>query len=298
MKRHESTQCHHTPHRETGNTGATLHLLSPQTRKKREELHQRESHNYDNNHILSTLWGVVKRLCRRLINAGGIIFLHEREVSEADIQSIIADVSAFFSFPKPRTSNSDDSPAELTPGDDGTACRLSYSIERLRSTELYGRETLTLCFVHELAHQALHRHRFMLFSSERWMHELAADIAVGLYAARHRLPTEGYKRAVAGRSISVTHPDGRLRETAVDYGQQCLHHGHMDGKTLVKTVTAIMPSFAYIYRDTLRHDWRNLLREIGLLASPPRENHSGEPYDSRLLKREPDTNQQAQREEE
>lgn len=109
----------------------------------------------------------------------------------------------------------------------------------------------------------------MLFSSERWMHELAADIAVGLYAARHRLPTEGYKRAVAGRSISVTHPDGRLRETAVDYGQQCLHHGHMDGKTLVKTVTAIMPPFAYIYRDTLRHDWHNLLREIGLLASPP-----------------------------
>lgn len=101
------------------------------------------------------------------------------------------------------------------------------------------------------------------------MHELAADIAVGLYAARHRLPTEGYKRAVAGRSISVTHPDGRLRETAVDYGQQCLHHGHMDGKTLVKTVTAIMPPFAYIYRDTLRHDWHNLLREIGLLASPP-----------------------------
>lgn len=215
--------------------------------------------------------GGVKRLCRRLINAVGIIFLHEREVSEADIQSIIADVSAFFSFPKPRTSNSDDSPAELTPGDDGTACRLSYSIERLRSTGLYGRETLTLCFVHELAHQALHRHRFMLFSSERWMHELAADIAVGLYAARHRLPTEGYKRAVAGRSISVTHPDGRLRETAVDYGQQCLHHGHMDGKTLVKTVTAIMPSFAYIYRDTLRHDWHNLLREIGLLASPPPE---------------------------
>lgn len=57
MKRHETTQCHHPPQRETENTGTTLHILSPQTRKKREEYCHRENHNYTNHHILNALWG-------------------------------------------------------------------------------------------------------------------------------------------------------------------------------------------------------------------------------------------------
>ncbi|MDE5987008.1 MAG: hypothetical protein K2H16_07010, partial [Prevotella sp.] len=203
--------------------------------------------------------GGVKRLCRKLKDAVGIVFPYRRQVSEDDIQDIIAEVSSFFSLPRPRTSSRENVLAEMTLGKDNSSCELSYNISRLRSSGLYSRETLTLCFVHELAHQALRRHRFMLFSCERWMHELAADIAVGLYAAIHRLPTGEYKRAVAERSLSATHPDGSLRRAAVDYGREARPRRDMDGKALAKTVTDIMPSFVYTHHDTLERGWHSLM---------------------------------------
>lgn len=212
--------------------------------------------------------GGVRRLCRRLRDAAGIVFTYRRQIAEDDIQDIIAEVSSYFSLPRPRTSSRENTLAEMTLGEDSSACELSYNISRLRSSGLYSRETLTLCFVHELAHQAFRRHRFMLFSCERWIHELAADIAVGLYAARHRLPTEEYKRAVAGRSLSATHPDGSLRRAAVDCGRQAMTRRDMDGKALAKTVTDIMPSFVYTHHDTLERGWHSLMEELGFLSPP------------------------------
>lgn len=205
---------------------------------------------------------------RHEANVFNAIFYDKEEVTEDDIQRIIADVAAFFDLPRPETNSRCESFAEVLLGDKANECELSYNLEMLQKVGINNRDAFTLCFVHEMAHQMLYKHQFMLFCSERWIQELAADLTAGLYAERHLLATGKFKYALSRQGHSITHPVGELRKEIVECGRHYLERQAVDGEKMMNMVQQIMPSFVFIHKKELKQSWYQLLDE---LESPPQE---------------------------
>ena len=229
----------------------------------------------------------MKYMRRHEANVFNAIFYDKydkEEVTEDDIQRIIADVASFFSLPVPEINGKCESFAEVLLGDKAEECELSYNLEMLRNAGINNKDAFTLCFVHEMAHQMLYKHQFMLFCSERWVQELAADLTAGLYAERHLLATGKFKYALSRQDHSITHPDGELRKEIVECGRHHLERQMVDGEKMMDMVQQIMPSFVFIHKKELKQSWYQLLDES---ESPPHEpkNYNIEDLpDSNLLK--------------
>lgn len=210
----------------------------------------------------------MKYMRRHEANVFNAIFYDKEEVTEDDIQRIIADVAAFFDLPKPEINGKCESFAEVLLGDKAEECELSYNLEMLKNAGINNKDAFTLCFVHEMAHQVLYRYQFMLFCSERWMQELAADLTAGLYAELHHLATGKFKYALSIQKYSITHPDGKLREKIVEWGRHYLEQHMVNGAKMMDVVLQIMPSFVFTHKKELKNDWYQMLDE---LETPPQE---------------------------
>lgn len=210
----------------------------------------------------------MKYMRRHEANVFNAIFYDKEEVTEDDIQRIIADVAAFFELPVPEINGKCESFAEVLLGDKAEECELSYNLEMLRNAGINNKDAFTLCFVHEMTHQLLHRYRFLLFCSERWMQELAADLTAGLYAEQHHLATGKFKYALSSQKYSITHPNGKLRERIVECGRHYLEQKMVNGTKMINMVLQIMPSFVFTHKKELKKDWYQLLDE---LETPPQE---------------------------
>ena len=198
-------------------------------------------------------------------NVFNAIFYDKEEVTEDDIRRIIAYVAAFFDLPQPEINGKCESFAEVLLGDKAEECELSYNLEMLKKAGINNKDAFTLCFVHEMAHQVLYGYKFLLFCSERWMHELAADLTAGLYAERHHLATGKFKYALSMQKYSITHPDGRIRENIVECGRHYLEQQIEDGTKMMNMVLRIMPYFVFTYRSELKKDWCQLIANWKLL---------------------------------
>lgn len=205
---------------------------------------------------------------RREANVFNAIFYDKEEVTEDDIVRIIADVATFFDLPKPEINSRCKSFAEVLLGNKAGECELSYNLGMLRNAGINNKDAFMLCFVHEMAHQMLYKQQFMLFCSERWVQELAADLTAGLYAERHLLATGKFKYALSRQCHSITHPDGELRKEIVECGRHYLERQAVDGEKMMDMVQQIMPSFVFIHKKELKQSWYKLLDE---LKSPPQE---------------------------
>ena len=226
----------------------------------------------------------MKYMRRHEANVFNAIFYDKEEVTEDDILRIIADVAAFFDLSIPVINGKCESFAEVLLGDKAEECELSYNLEMLRNAGINNKDAFTLCFVHEMAHQMLYKHQFMLFCCERWVQELAADLTAGLYAERHLLATGKFKYALSRQDHSITHPDGELRKEIVECGRHHLERQMVDGEKMMDMVQQIMPSFVFIHKKELKQSWYQLLDES---ESPPHEpkNYNIEDLpDSNLLK--------------
>lgn len=226
----------------------------------------------------------MKYMRRHEANVFNAIFYDKEEVTEDDILRIIADVAAFFDLSIPVINGKCESFAEVLLGDKAEECELSYNLEMLRNAGINNKDAFTLCFVHEMAHQMLYKHQFMLFCYERWVQELAADLTAGLYAERHLLATGKFKYALSRQDHSITHPDGELRKEIVECGRHHLERQMVDGEKMMDMVQQIMPSFVFIHKKELKQSWYQLLDES---ESPPHEpkNYNIEDLpDSNLLK--------------
>lgn len=206
---------------------------------------------------------------RHEANVFNAIFYDKEDVTEDDIQRIIADVAEFFDLPKPEVNSRCEAFAEVLLSDKTGECELSYNMEMLRKVGINNRDAFTLCFAHELTHQMLHNHQFMLFASERWMQELAADLTAGLYAERHQLATGKFKYALSVQKHCITHPDGALRKEIVEYGRHHLERQKVDGEKMMNMVLRIMPSFVFMHQKELKESWMLLLDE---LEAPPQRS--------------------------
>lgn len=221
---------------------------------------------------------------RHEANVFNAIFYDKEEVTEDDIQRIIADVAAFFDLPRPETNSRCESFAEVLLGDKANECKLSYNLEMLQKVGINNRDAFTLCFVHEMAHQMLYKHQFMLFCSERWIQELAADLTAGLYAERHLLATGKFKYALSRQGHSITHPVGELRKEIVECGRHYLERQAVNGEKMMNMVQQIMPSFVFIHKKELKQSWYQLLDELESPPQVPKHYNIEDLPDSNLLK--------------
>lgn len=208
---------------------------------------------------------------RHEANVFNAIFYDKEDVTEDDIQRIIANVAAFFDLPQPEINSRCEAFAEVLLRDTTGECELSYNMEMLRKVGVNNRDAFTLCFVHEMAHQMLYKHRFMLFTSERWVQELAADLTAGLYAERHNLATGKFKYALSVQKHCITHPDGALRKEIVEHGRNYLERRRVDGEKMMNMVLRIMPSFVFLHKKELKESWQQMLDELE--TPPPKAQH-------------------------
>lgn len=194
-------------------------------------------------------------------------------LSGDDVIRTVRQVVTFFNLPAPVLKESAETVARIVTNEDAEASELSYNLRILEKTGINNHDALTLCIVHELCHQALHDTRFLIFSNELWIHELACDMVAGAYAERYRLATNKYKWVVHAAEASPTHPSGKLREIAVDYGRANYsavvsqpHACALDG------LLQLLPSFVYAHMAELAEDWRTVRAQDWetTFANPPR----------------------------
>lgn len=212
-------------------------------------------------------WG--KYMRRHEANIFNALFYDKENVTEEDIANTVVRVAEFFHLPQPEIQSKCNTFAEVLLGKDAGKYELSYNIEMLQTAGINNRDAITLCLVHELAHQALFRHRFMLFTSERWIQELAADLTAGLYAERHGLATGKFKFALSTQKHSITHPDGKLRELIVECGRHYLERQSVDGKKIIHMVIRMMPAFVFTHQKALEDDWFRMMEDLETPPSPP-----------------------------
>ena len=221
---------------------------------------------------------------RHEANVFNAIFYDKEEVTEDDIRGIIADVATFFDLPKPEINGKCESFAEVLLGDKNGECELSYNLEMLRKVGINNKDAFTLCFVHEMAHQIFYMHQFMLFCSERWVQELAADLTAGLYAERHHLATGKFKYALSRQRYSITHPDGELRKEIVECGRHYLEQQMVNGIKMSNMVLQIMPSFVFTHKKELKQDWYKMLDDLKAPPHEPKYYNIEDLPDSNLIK--------------
>lgn len=205
-------------------------------------------------------WMKLRR--RHEANVFNAIFYDQEKVTDEDIISFVTNVTTFFNLPQPEITSKSRTFAEVLLGDNANKCELSYNIEMLKKVGINNKDAFTLCFVHEMTHQILFKHRFKLFYSERWIQELAADLAAGLYAERYHFATGKYKYALSIQKYSITHPNGKLREEIVESGRHYLEQRNLDGKTMIDLVIRTIPVFTFTHHNILKNDWYKLMDEL------------------------------------
>lgn len=227
----------------------------------------------------------MKHMRRHEANIFNALFYDQEKVTDEDISLLVTNVTTFFNLPQPEITSKCKTFAEILLDDKANQCELSYNLEMLKKVGINNKDAFTLCFVHEMTHQILFRHRFKLFYSERWIQELAADLAAGLYAERHHLATGKYKYALSIQKYSITHPDGKLRGKIVEAGRHYLEQCNVDGETMIDLVIKTMPVFAFTHHNILNNDWYRLMDELEAPPPPPSPKYNIEDLpDSNLLK--------------
>lgn len=207
-----------------------------------------------------------KFLRRHECNVFDALFYDKDDITEEDVKSIVTKVAAFFNMPQPEIRSKCDTFAEVMMSEGADKCELSYNMELLRKIGINNRDAFTLCLVHEMTHQLLQAHRFMLFCSERWIHELAADMTAGLYAARYGLTTGKYKYALSIQNHCITHPNGQLRKEIFELGHHCQEYQMTEGDKITDQMKSMMPEFVLSHQKELEDDWHRMLEEIELIG--------------------------------
>lgn len=180
-------------------------------------------------------------------------------LSGEDMIQTVSRVVAFFNLPAPLVKESEEVNARMVTNRNAAASELQYNLRILEKTGINNHDALTLCVVHELCHQALCNTRFVIFSNELWIHELACDMVAGAYAERYGLATNKYKWVVRGTQASPTHPPGKLRESIVDYGRTNYPAvARQPNECTLDRLLQLLPSYIYIHMQELAANWRKV----------------------------------------
>lgn len=196
-------------------------------------------------------------LRRHNANIFDVFFKEKENISDEDIVAIIEDVTKFFGLPLPVIQDKCETIAKIMTSKEGTECELYYDWKLMEKAGINNADTLRLSFVHELSHQTLFNTRFLLFENELWIQELDADMIVGAFSTiGSDVATGKYKYVLAQLPASITHPDGKLRATIVEFGRDYAGKLKQEQKLNdIKDVLTGLPAFVYSHYKELKEDW-------------------------------------------
>ncbi len=221
-------------------------------------------------------WAQFQR--RHKANVFNAFFYDKESISEEDIEGVVEGIAKFFDLPLPQIYDTCDTFAKILTSPSATECELHYNIKMLTEAGINNKDAFTMCFVHELSHQLLHRCHFDLFANERWVHELAADLMAGVYANQHPIATGKYKYVLSRQAASETHPAGSIRAEIVDYGRIYFEKRKESHTVLASDVLTLLPAFIYLHYDILKKDWKQVEEEV---ENPPA--HLPKPKEVRIV---------------
>lgn len=200
------------------------------------------------------------------------VHFHDKEIiTEEDIIKTINQVAAFLGLPTPTVSQRAEVLAEVVTAENAEETELYYNSQLMYKAGINNYDTLTLAFVHELAHELLFNVRFMLIENELWIQELAADMLVGAFSAIGNDVTTGkYKYVLRQLPASMTHPDGSLRAAIVEYGREYITRlrERQNKVSNIQEVLKGLPAFVYEHYQELKESWDDVQLEEEQENSP------------------------------
>lgn len=222
---------------------------------------------------------------RHNANIFDVFFKDKENISDEEIVEIIEDVALFFGMSVPIIQDKCETLLEVMTSEDAVNCELYYNCHLMEKAGINNTETLRLSFVHELSHQLLYKTRFMLFENELWAQELAADMMVGAFSAMgNDVATGKYKYVLKQLPASLTHPDGKLRASIVEFGRDYSTQLKESGKLCnIKDILMGLPTFVYSHYQELYDSWK----KVQLMGDEQEELIEDSPVDYDSL---PDTN--------
>ena len=189
-----------------------------------------------------TMWGINPHMAE----------WYDQETVEATVREIVS----FFGLPMPKMQEVENTVAKISTNEDSQETELFYNLKQMQDKSLNNTDALKLCIAHELCHQALRDTMFWIFPNELWIQELACDIVAGAYAEKYFLATNKYKWVINTKDATPTHPEGKLRILAVDYGRENFLQVMSEGDTpLLDRILSLVPPFVYEHMLELAKSW-------------------------------------------
>lgn len=202
-----------------------------------------------------------KFMRRHSSNVFAAIFQDRETIT--DIPEIVQSIAQFFNIPEPKVIDTCQSMAQILTDENTQNCEVHYNMKLLMDNGINNHDAFVLCMVHELTHQYLSRERIGLFVNELWIQELAADMMTGIYSYLHHLATGKYKFTIGMQEASITHPDGHIRQIAVDFGRLYFERsGSTHKKIVASQVLNLLPLFVYSHYKELQESWKKVFAEI------------------------------------
>lgn len=187
-------------------------------------------------------------------------FKDMENISDDSIKTIIKDVARYYRLPISMILNKCDTIVKIKTCGEGTECETYYDLKQMEKAGINNIDTFRLTIVHELSHELLRQTRFLLFENEWWIQELAADMMVGAFSATiDDVATGKYLYMLRLQPVSLTHPDGKLRATIVEYGREYITQlrklGEVDN---IQKVLKGLPAFVYEHYQEMQESWNKV----------------------------------------
>lgn len=210
----------------------------------------------------STMNKWMKHTRRHEANIFNALFYDKETVDEESVRTILSRVASFFDLPIPSLHNQCESMAKIITSDNAKQCELYYNMSMLNNVGINNLDAMQLCLVHEMAHQMLRDYRFRLFHHERWVQELAADFIVGVYSQIHDTASGKYKYAVSIQKASLTHPDGLLRKSVIEFARKSYAVSPEGRLATMHLSLRTLPYFVLCHLDELKKEWNQVCDEL------------------------------------
>lgn len=121
-----------------------------------------------------------------------------------------------------------------------------YNKAQLKRGGLTTSADISKCYAHECGHRISQR----FFKGENsWANELCSDFFTGAFCEMNKMKAGNFEKFLGSQRASITHPGGKLRLQALEYGRKCV--AEMKAKGITPTWEKLMEKFKETNADQL-----------------------------------------------
>lgn len=113
-----------------------------------------------------------------------------------------------------------------------------YNKAQLKRAGLTTSVDIAKCYAHECGHRISQR---FFKGQNSWANELCSDFFTGAFCEMNKMKAGNFEKFLGSQRASITHPGGRLRLQAIEYGKKCV--AEMKAKGITPTWEKLMEKF-------------------------------------------------------